>query len=319
MRYYCTLFDKNYMVKGLALYASLLEHAQPFGLYILALDDETFWLLCELNLPQVSVIPLGAVESKLGLVPVRQSRNWMEYCWTLASQFMEYVFQVHGKFIGQLTYLDSDLFFYSSPDPIFREMDTASTAIIPHRFHRGNARLLVNGVYNVGWLTINHDVVGLDCLTKWATQCRNWCFHRNEDGKFGDQAYLDSWPYDYGSACKVINHIGAGLAPWNVFSYDIGQNDTLGTWVSAKLDQHEPIALQHPLAYSLIFYHFHEFTHDPGGNPTRLTRHPHNADHKRLIYGPYIQAIRTAARQMNEAVSIRQAKQNQLKTQGERA
>lgn len=316
-RLYCTLFDKNYLAKGLALHASLMRHAQPFKLYILALDDETLWLLDILNLDNVVLIPLSAVESRLGLEDVRTSRNWMEYCWTLASQLMQFILLPwsNASFPDSrmtLTYLDSDLYFYSSPDPIYNELGDASIAIIPHRFHRGNARLMVNGIYNVGWLTIRNTIVGMVCLNYWAQQCRDWCYHRNEDGKFGDQAYLDEWPYTYGPSCKVINHIGAGLAPWNVMSYvvqGINKPDSLVYLYKRDPREIDEIKITDVIMhYPLIFYHFHEFTHDEFGNMTRRTRHPHTPEHRRLIYEPYEAAIKLAARQIIHAKQIRRAR-----------
>ena len=57
----------------------------------------------------------------------------------------------------------------------------------------------------------------------------------------GDQKYLDEWPKLYPS-CKVIENIGAGLAPWNFEQFDI-VSELDGT----VLVNGEP----------LIFYHFH--------------------------------------------------------------
>ena len=40
---YCTYFDKNYLSRGLALYASLLKnHKSKFHLYIIAFDKFTY-------------------------------------------------------------------------------------------------------------------------------------------------------------------------------------------------------------------------------------------------------------------------------------
>lgn len=316
MRIYCTLFDKNYMPKGLALYQSLMDHAQPCHLYILAMDDDSFWWLYELNLPHVTVLPLTVVESRMGLQEIRANRNWMEFCWTMASQLMWYVIRITSP--EMITYLDSDLFFYSSPDPIYQEMKNASIAIVPHRFHRGNARLMVNGIYNVGWLTIRCDHVGSRCLSVWAAQCRQWCYHRNEDGKFGDQAYLDTWPYEYGPACKVIENIGAGAAPWNIASYDAKRDDNGNTYLIERYQPHMDVNTVGRGA-RMIFYHFHEFQHDEAGNVIRLTRHPHTREHKALIYSPYIRAIQIACQQMARARLERDNRIARMKAQGERA
>ena len=54
MRRYCTLFDSKYASRGLALHESLMRHcSEPWTLDVLAIDEETFWLMYGLNLDNV--------------------------------------------------------------------------------------------------------------------------------------------------------------------------------------------------------------------------------------------------------------------------
>jgi hypothetical protein len=82
-----------------------------------------------------------------------------------------------------------------------------------------------------------------------------WCYYRLEDGKMGDQKYLDEWPERY-SKCHILMHPGAGIAPWNYAQYHFGKDAQGRITVDGA---------------SLIFYHFHQFQLLDNGNFDRLS------------------------------------------------
>jgi hypothetical protein len=84
-------------------------------------------------------------------------------------------------------------------------------------------------------MTFKNNKNGLKVLNWWRSACNDWCYNRFEDGKFGDQKYLDDWTDRFESIHELQN-IGGGVAPWNVQQYDL-QNSN----------------------FSIIFYHFHDF------------------------------------------------------------
>lgn len=61
MLYYCTLFDSNYISKGIALYLSLERHTDDFLLYVMAMDRK-----CEKMLKNMDFAHMH-VEEKLGM------------------------------------------------------------------------------------------------------------------------------------------------------------------------------------------------------------------------------------------------------------
>ena len=69
MKYnFCTLFDRNYIYKGLALHTSLLHHRPDFHLWILCMDDITFNILEKLKLEKASLIRIDEFEDDAELL-----------------------------------------------------------------------------------------------------------------------------------------------------------------------------------------------------------------------------------------------------------
>jgi len=251
--YFCTLFDSEYLLKGLAMIRSLAKFCPEMKIYVLCMDDQTKLILERLNMPFVNCIALSEVENK-ELLKAKADRGVAEYCWTLSSNFTWYVMQSYRE-ISLLTYIDADLLFYSDVQPIFDEIGDASVAIIEHRFTERLKDREVNGRFCVEWVSFRRDDQGLTCLSSWSEQCIEWCYYRLEDGKMGDQKYLDEWPSRY-STCHIIMHPGAGIAPWNYAQYHFG-----------KALNGSPMVEGTPL----IFYHFHQLQFLDNGKFDRLS------------------------------------------------
>ncbi len=244
-RYYCTYFDKNYLVKALALMESLSAHEKnPYVLYAICLDEISRVMLEKLKVPNVVTVSLHQIEERNpALAAARETRSLVEYYWTLTPSLLCWLFENDPE-IGALTYVDADMYFFSSPDPIFAEFEGASVVIHGHRFPEEFKSLEVHGKYNVGLLCFRRDSDSLAVLTWWRDRCLEWCYARLEDGKFGDQLYLNNWPEQF-SGVKVLEHIGAGVAPWNHTQYSFRDDPEQGVMVDDS---------------ALIFYHFHSFT-----------------------------------------------------------
>jgi hypothetical protein len=324
MRQYTTLFDSNYLAKGLAMYTSLKRHSsEAFMLHILCMDRQTAEILDALKLECACLYPLDAFEIELQLKSVTRDRDWREYCWTLASVFTDYVLEkaivietthagskarefIYGTLAGimdEITYLDADLFFFSDPEPVFAEIGSRSIAVTPHRLIPQKKYLEVNGKFNVGWVTFKADAIGRECVRHWAQQCRDRC---SSLVGCGDQKYLDEWPERYGAALCEIQHIGCNAAPWNVGNWNVDRHrDSIDA--APRLDG-QPI----------ICFHFHEFNEGEDGRLT-LTHYRIRAEDLELIYQPYISAYRAAQERITAIMLLRQLTQSIYKLESERA
>jgi len=252
-RYFCTLFDSNYLLKGVAMLRTLAQHCPGVHVHVLCMDVQAQNILTRLNLSHVVCVSLSELEDE-ELLAVKKSRGIAEYCWTLSPCLPWYVLQ-HNPHIDFITYLDADLLFYSSVQPLFDEIVDASIAIIEHRFTPRLQDREVNGRFCVEWVSFRRDDEGLACLSRWRDQCIEWCFYRLEEGRMGDQKYLDEWPERYPS-CHILLHPGAGIAPWNYAQY--------------RFDQ-DPSGQIKVEGVPLIFYHFHQFQLLENGGFDRLS------------------------------------------------
>ena len=253
MRYFCTLFDSGYLLKGVAMLQSLERYCSDAHVYVMCMDQRSREVLESLKFSFVTCLNLSEVEDE-ALLEVKKERGVAEYCWTLSPCLPLYLLKKYHH-IDFLTYLDADLLFFSSVEPIFEEIGGASIAIIEHRFSPRLKDREINGRFCVEWVSFRRDEEGLACLSRWREQCIEWCFYRLEDGKMGDQKYLDEWPEIY-SRCHIIEHRGAGMAPWNYSQYQFSK------------DQFDNVLVDD---VPLIFYHFHQFQLLSDGTYDRLS------------------------------------------------
>jgi hypothetical protein len=282
MRYqFCTLFDRNYVYKGLALYGSLLRHCPDFVLWILCMDDRTYEILGRLKLEKAVLIRHDEFEDA-ELLLVKPTRTTAEYCWTCTPSLPLYLFKKDPS-INLIAYLDADLFFFSDPAPVYDEFGNASIMIIEHRFPDHLKHLEINGIYNVQMLIFRRDDRAMQCLAWWRERCIEWCFYRLEEGRLGDQKYLDDWPARF-PGVHVLQHKGAGVALWNIMRYRVSQKNG-----RTYVDDQE-----------LVFYHFHAFSlqEDGGYGIGNNSNYPLTIKKIGLVYRPYVKALHDAVRQV---------------------
>ena len=274
------------------LYRSLAEHCEDFRLRIFCMDDETERLLRALALPGVRIVPLRALEARdRELLDVKPSRTPVEYCWTATPAVCLHALETEPE-LESITYLDADVMLFHDPAPLFAEMGSDSTMIVPHRYApQYRASEETSGIFNVEWLTFRRDKRGLEALRWWRDRCIEWCYFRYEDGKMGDQKYLDDWPRRF-DGVHVLEHPGGGLAPWNVSRYALAERDGQVT-----VDGRE-----------LVFYHYHSlrlYERTPaarassavrdsprGGAPHFwMTSYPVSEVERRLVWVPYLRRL----------------------------
>lgn len=199
---------------------SLLKYHPEHTLFIVCMDSEVYKSLVRNPIPNSLIFPhQELLKFCPQLIEIRKQRSNAEYFFTCSAQVCEFIISKNLS-IDILNYIDADLCFYNSLNPLFEELGNASIGIIKHNFHFLNRSKVKYGKYNVGWISFRNDIEGRKCISTWAKDCIEWCYQRLENGKYADQKYLDYWPDKYPNL-KILIHKGANLAIWNLKNYNI--------------------------------------------------------------------------------------------------
>ena len=214
--HFVTLFDSHYLPLGLCLYRSLEDHARPFHLWIVAMDDACGEALRKMQLTDATVLGLAEVENTR-LRAVKSDRSIGEYCWTLTPFLPSAVFE-RAPGIERVTYVDADLFFFQPPRLLLDEFARSGKHVLitEHAFAPEHLNYLRFGRFCVQFMTFRNTRAAKGVLEWWQERCIEWCYGREENGKFGDQKYLDDWPQRFPAEAYVVSRTECTLAPWNV-------------------------------------------------------------------------------------------------------
>jgi len=236
MRHFCTISDKNYLAKGMALHRSLCITNNitnsDFILHYLCLDNYTYKLLSQKQFYGRKPYKL----KDIGAPSKKKFSTYTEFCYTMASYFTNWIMENINP--PDISYLDADLYFYQDYECIFDEIKNKSIGIIEHRIPvYSNV-----GKYNVGIVYFKNDRYGKMCLKRWRDLLLNpKNKYAKEYGCCGDQKYLELFVKWYKSKVHIIN-CGHG-AWWNNRFY--------------KFD--EPDIIWNEKRQKLIFIHFSKF------------------------------------------------------------
>lgn len=286
MKIFCTLFDSNYLDKGLVMYKSLEENVHDFKLYILAMDLKCLHVLLDLNCSNVTVISLEDFIESQDLQSIKDERSAAEFCWTCTPHLIDYVFEMFNE--PMCTYIDADLYFYADCNCLLEEIGDKDAQIVEHRFTmriEDQIALKESGKYCVEFNTFKNTENGRYLLNWWKQKCRESCSASAKEGVFGDQKYLEEW--EQNEKVSVLKHLGGGVAPWNVAQYKLlkwNESDS-EIWLKSKKTREQ---------FEIIFYHFHNITyHGEREVDISVYQRAWGVDDEliRKIYIPYLQRL----------------------------
>ena len=205
---FCTYFDKNYLSKFINLKSSLEKFNFKHTFYILCLDEFVVDFFKKNNFKDIIVITLKEIEDEYKeLLVAKNNREIIEYYFTLSPFLPKYIFKKKG--VNKISYLDSDFYFFKSPEKIIKHNIDCSVTLIQQNADQKY------GKFNVGWIYFNFNFdETVSIVDDWGNQCLNECLDIPGKNSYADQKYLDTWITKL-KFIKILKPEYTCLSPWD--------------------------------------------------------------------------------------------------------
>jgi hypothetical protein len=271
MRHYVTVCRREQLP---ILLISMRRHCTPFHLHVLAWDWEWYGPPTTASVSIVNRADFLRVHPEMDPVLLPgPKRTVLEQVCTVRWRF---VVDTMVKHRSPVTLIDGDLWFWSSPDPMFGEVEHAPVAFCAHGFapryagqpgvtHESHAKY---GRYNGGFVHFNE----IEVADKMAELTRQWSYsgfltHADGTTTFGDQGWLERLPTSH-----VVRHHGVNVGPWNVHTRQLRDTHDGAVFFGGK---------------PLIAYHYSSFKH---GIQFANAEYEISPEQERILYEPYAAA-----------------------------
>jgi hypothetical protein len=291
MRYYCTIFDKNYLFQGVTVFRSLKFSSKEYKFYPLCMDNESYDLLQKMNMEHMFPVKLDDIMTE-ELAEVQKRTTKGQFCWVCQPIICQYILD---EFKAEIViYLEADSLFYDDPEILLQELGEDSVSLVPHNYSPGFDNTETAGEFCVQFNAFRNDELSAKVLNYWKENC--FKYSKQHLTLYPGQICLNNWTGLF-KGVKSLSNPGAGVAPWNINRYS----------VSVKNNQlcvdNSPI----------VFYHFHQYGRYQDGDH-ELGSYPFSKEVIKLIYGKYItelQATEDMVHQVDPQFNFRRVYQKE--------
>jgi hypothetical protein len=211
----CTIVSSNYLPYARTLCESYLAFHPNDEFFVLLVDHlpegfdtsrEEFHLVFAEDL---GIADFRSVAFKFGLVELNTN---------VKPTFLK---NLLSRGFDQVIYFDPDILICSPVDLIYKSLATSSIVLTPHCTSPNTGdpyaeiMLLVNGVYNLGFVAVSKAAEASRFLTWWEERCLTHGYSERWSGLFVDQKWINLVPC-YFESVDILKHPGCNVAYWNV-------------------------------------------------------------------------------------------------------
>ena len=150
-------------------------------------------------------------------------------------------------------YLDPDIYFYGSLEPVFKELKSHAIVVTPHALtpimdgkKPSDTEFLRFGSFNLGFVGVAKCDEAFSFLDWWSKRCLDFGFYEPQLGLAVDQKWMDLAP-SFFPGLKILRDPGLNVAFWNLHERVVSSCGK--TWLVNE-------------KFPLRFFHFSSFNAD---------------------------------------------------------
>jgi hypothetical protein len=238
-----TICATNYVGKALALRQSYLAYHTESDFYILIVDREHNRFKClESDVNILWVEDLGITDFS----HYAMKFDIIELNTNVKASILSLLLQKYNMVL----YLDPDIYFYGTLQPVLRELESHSIVVTPHTLAPvmdgkvpSDIDFLRMGSFNLGFVGVAKCEEAFRFLDWWSKRCLEFGFYEPQIGLAVDQKWIDLVP-SFFPGLKILRDPGLNVAFWNLHERAISRQDKM--WVVNK-------------EWPLRFFHFSSF------------------------------------------------------------
>ncbi len=193
--FFVTYFSKEFLIQGsVAIESFLKSHKESSGLVVCLDSASKSYLSAK---PYSKRIQISEISELVDIDNVFKfflgTRTYAESVISLKPYLLE--LQLDRMEAGEyLIYFDADIFFFSSMLLLDEFRDGFEVLLSEHLFPMSMIESVKFGRFNGGMVIFRNSSKSRTLLSRWKTQCTDWCKLELFEDKFADQKYLDAFP-----------------------------------------------------------------------------------------------------------------------------
>lgn len=209
----------NYLHKARTLSDSVKRH-MPDAKFIVCLVERE--VKEEFNYPAFDEIVLAKDAWNGNFNRFIYKHAIVEASTAVKGQFFRYLFSSYPD-ENEFIYLDPDTYVYADFVELKEMLKTRPIVVCPHLLQPGNIDMelssTAHGVYNLGFLAVNHSDEAMRFIDWWAERLYLFCYDDILKGIFTDQKWIDLAPCFFD--VQICKHHGYDFATWSLMNCDM--------------------------------------------------------------------------------------------------